>query len=655
MERVKAIVEYASELQPEEREKFLQQVGKEDPDLLVKVRLRLDQSQADTVELPPPPQPAPGEPINVIFAANDLVAGRYRVVRFIAKGGMGEVYEVEDLELHSHVALKTISLKSAARPNALEMFRREILLARQVTHPNVCRIYDIGHHDHTQHGDVLFLTMELLQGETLAQHIAARGPLTKEEALPLLQQMIHALSAAHRLNIAHRDFKSGNVLLCEKIGSSGSGPVAGSATAPTSDLRETHPASGPSSGAKASSGEGSGAAANSLATDGSKANRGSAAAPRQKFTVKVTDFGLARSVDGLETTLHGEVLGTPDYMAPEQFRGQSSMASDIYSLGVVIYEMFTAELPHRSSSGAAKPDGKPSAAMEKIPAEWRPVVKKCMAYEPADRYATADDVWSALSGEKTRETKDKTLLGLARRTVAAVAIAIIAVIGLTAWLERDRIQRFFNPPAEPKHIAVLPFHNVGDDPANQAFCDGVAYSLSSKLSQLGRFQQDFWVIPADDARSVRNSDDAYRKLNADMVITGSVERTNSGAVVTINLVDARKRKQLASRVVTASMGSLDSLQDSTWESAANMIDLQVPRAAAGAACQAGHEATWCLRFLCPRTGLRPARAFGLTRTGQCHPDVHEGAGKGRQVRTRLRGTRTSLRAEVLLHEGPAMG
>jgi serine/threonine-protein kinase len=589
MERVKAIVDYISGLQPEEQEKFLSRISTEQPELVLQVRMQLnqskknaDQAQADTVELPQTPEGAARtEPVKYIFAPGDLIAGRYRVIVPIAKGGMGEVYEVEDLDLHSRVALKTISLKSAARPGAVEMFRREINLARQVTHPNVCRIYDIGRHEHPEHGELHFLTMELLHGKTLGQRIRTEGTLTKEESLPLLHQMVQALGAAHRLNIAHRDFKSGNVILCEPPAVPGSGPVAGPVAKPPSGSRHeatTEPRPTPSADAASDPGSAVPSAEASGSPGPPSGTPPSSGSSTRGVVVKVTDFGLARSVDGLETTVHGEVWGTPDYMAPEQFHGQSSIASDIYSLGVVMYEMLTGKLPHRSSTGSKTPDGKPSAAMEKIPPEWRPVVKKCMAFEPGDRYKTVDEVWAALNGEKRADVQRKTVFGLAPRTWATMAAALVVVLGLTAWLERDRIHNFLNPPLEPKHIAVLPFHNVGDDPANQAFCDGVAYSLSSKLSQLEQFQQNVWVIPADDARTVHSADEAYRKLNADLVLTGSMERTTTGAVLTINLVDAKNHKQLASRVVTASMGTLDNLQDSTWESAASMINLKVKSA-----------------------------------------------------------------------------
>ena len=516
MERVKAIFDYISDLQPEERESALNQVCSEDPELRERIQKLLDQSQADTVPLPPP-EATPGttQPIEFIFAPGDFIAERYRVIRAIAKGGMGEVYEVDDTELGNHVALKTINMKSAARPGALDMFKREISIARQVTHPNVCRIFDLGHHTHPVHGELIFLTMEMLHGDTLAGRIRRKGPMTREEALPIVQQMVSALAAAHSLNIVHRDFKSANVILVET--GSGSGQV-----------------------------------------------------------VKVTDFGLARSLDGMETTVHGEVWGTPDYMAPEQFHGQFSSATDIYAFGVVLYEMFSGKLPHRSSTGSNRPDGKPGAAFSAIPADWRPVVKKCMAFEPEDRYASIGEVWDALKGRSPFDDHRQRLLGLKRSTTfALLALVLVCVAAPAAWLNRERIERLFDPLPAQKHIAVLPFENIGNDAANAAFSEGVGETLTSKLSQLERYQKSFWVVPFSDAKNIHSIDDAYRKLNANLVVTGSIQQTPNGCDLTVNLVDAKSHRQLSSRVVTASVGNLDILQDRLWESVADMVDLQV--------------------------------------------------------------------------------
>jgi len=207
-----------------------------------------------------------------LFAPGTTLAGRYRLARFIAAGGMGEVYEAEDLVLGAKVALKTIGPDVAGHDQAMERFRRETLLARRVTHPNVCRIFDLGHHSSAALGpDVTFLTMEMLSGETLRQRLLARGPLGVAEALPVIAQMAAGLTAAHRAGVIHRDFKSANVMLVPS----------------------------PSGGE-----------------------------PR----VVVTDFGLASATaDNLDSiTDSWQIVGTPAYVAPEQIEDrQHALAADV--------------------------------------------------------------------------------------------------------------------------------------------------------------------------------------------------------------------------------------------------------------------------------------------------------------------------------------
>src|SRR5262245_21058912 len=141
-----------------------------------------------------------------------LAAGRFRVLRFVAEGGRGQVYEAEDVELGERVALKTVRAEIAADERATERFRREIQLARRVTHPNVCRTFDVFRHEGPD-GAVAFLTMEMLPGETLTERLHRVGRLTEDEARRLFAQMAAGLAAAHRVGIVHRDFKPGNVVL----------------------------------------------------------------------------------------------------------------------------------------------------------------------------------------------------------------------------------------------------------------------------------------------------------------------------------------------------------------------------------------------------------------------------------------------------------
>ena len=145
------------------------------------------------------------------FDTGEVLAGRYRIVRFIAEGGMGQVFEARDELLGEAVALKTIRPDVLERPATAERFRREIQLARKVTHPNVCRVFDVA-----RHRDTDFLTMELLAGETLASRIRRDGALAPALALPIIRDLASALDAAHAAGVVHRDFKSHNVMLTGK-------------------------------------------------------------------------------------------------------------------------------------------------------------------------------------------------------------------------------------------------------------------------------------------------------------------------------------------------------------------------------------------------------------------------------------------------------
>src|SRR5262245_28440617 len=146
-----------------------------------------------------------------------VLASRYRIVSFLGRGAVGEVYEAEDLELGGKIAVKVLRPDIADDERVLQRFKREIQLARRVTHPNVCRVFDLVHH-HGEEGagapaERVFLTMELLRGETLEQRLARRGRLSTAEALPVIGHIAGALEAAHANGVVHRDLKSGNVFL----------------------------------------------------------------------------------------------------------------------------------------------------------------------------------------------------------------------------------------------------------------------------------------------------------------------------------------------------------------------------------------------------------------------------------------------------------
>ena len=284
------------------------------------------------------------------FKEGDLLADRFKIVRFIDRGGMGDVYEAEDVYLHMQVAIKAIRPDLLDVPGFQERFKREVKLAKEVAHRNVCRVYDMHP---VPGGEVLFVSMELLVGETLALRLKRPDRITGEEAVELIRQMAAALGAIHDKGILHRDFKPENVVLVE---------------------------------------------GNSPGT----------------LLVKVTDFGLAfrpasrRSGSGALTT-QNLILGTPEYMSPEQAQPpdqqrELTRASDIYSLGLVIYEMLTGNRPLEAVTPwgtvqrrIAETIPSPKTFVRGLRGEWEDFILKCLDREPRLRYQNVREIEDALA------------------------------------------------------------------------------------------------------------------------------------------------------------------------------------------------------------------------------------------------------------------
>jgi serine/threonine protein kinase/Tfp pilus assembly protein PilF len=301
IELVEQLFEAALALQPEEREAFLQQACGHGEELQQTVEALLveDANAGSLLEHPPfalltqavmsPGRtltgneallpPAPGR-----FKPGQVLLDRFVIVRFIAKGGMGEVYEAEDSFLQGvHVALKAILPQIAADPALQQRFEREVLFAREVSHQNLCPIHDIFHAEQPP-ANFLFLTMKLLPGETLAARLRRNKPISIPEGLAILKQMAAGLAALHAAGIIHRDIKPNNIIL-----------------------------------------DGAGS----------------------QVRLWITDFGLARANEA-DASLSGKglVAGTPDYMAPELYQGRPpSQASDLFALGMVLHETFTGQKP----------------------------------------------------------------------------------------------------------------------------------------------------------------------------------------------------------------------------------------------------------------------------------------------------------------------
>ncbi len=327
----------------------------------------------------------------------EILCERFEILRVIGEGGMGRVYEARDLELGVRLALKTIRPDISSDPRTIELFKHEIQLARQVTHPNVCRIFDLERHK-SGTSQVTFLTMELLEGETLENRIKRDGPMNIEQALPLVRQIVDGLSAIHEMAVIHRDFKPSNVL---------------------------------------------------LATSGAKTR------------AVISDFGLARAkalAVGSESAAGSRNLtslaGTPAYMAPEQLLGGPiSPATDIYALGLVLYKMLEGRLPYSaeteiiaSASGIAGQPSAPRVHSPGLDTAWERAITRCLEVDPALRFQSAGELLAAVderangsfailrSASDATETLPVDPATVRRRRIRSIAswtLGAIALLGIS--------------------------------------------------------------------------------------------------------------------------------------------------------------------------------------------------------------------------------
>ena len=288
------------------------------------VRHAAPESDRTLVTPAPTPDAAPGT-----LTPGRSLGGRYSIVRMLGEGGMGAVYEARDLELDRVVALKVIRPEYANQTEILNRFKQELILARQITHKNVVRIFDLG-----QAEGIRYITMEFVQGQDLHTMMTTGHPFTIADNVRTIKDTCRALEAAHAEGVVHRDLKTHNILI-ETGGRTG-----------------------------------------------------------------VMDFGIARSMQDSGLTSTGTLMGTPAYMSPEQAKGEKiDTRSDLFSLGVIFYELLTGKPPYESESMLGlllkRVQERPRPPIEvnnKIPQALSDVVLKCLAVERDQRYQTAGEV-----------------------------------------------------------------------------------------------------------------------------------------------------------------------------------------------------------------------------------------------------------------------
>ncbi len=365
----------------------------------------------------------PSTPADGRFAPGTVLDRRYRIIGLLGRGGMGEVYRADDLVLGQPVALKFLPDEIAARPERIAGFRAEVSVARTISHPNVCRVYDIGEFEGHP-----FISMEYIDGEHLSSLLRRIGRLPYDTGVDMARQLCAGLAAAHDKGVLHRDLKPANVMI-----------------------------------------------------DG-------------RGKVRLLDFGLAAII---EDSASQALAGTPAYMAPELFdRQPSTIQSDIYALGLVLYEMFAGRPAFRAATvgdmARLHHESIPTS-LSRILSDADPVVERviqrCLAKRPDERPSAALAVAAALPGGDplaaalaAGETPSPALvaaaggigaiqppIGLA--CVAGILAGLIAVVLLSARTQAVRYAPFDKPPAVLADQAASMVRRLGypDAPADTAF------------------------------------------------------------------------------------------------------------------------------------------------------------------------------------------
>jgi eukaryotic-like serine/threonine-protein kinase len=436
--------------------------------------------------------------------------GHYRILRLLGAGGMGRVYLAEDLKLGREVALKVLPEEFASDESRMRRFVREAKAASALSHPNVAQIYEVGEDNGTS-----FITMEFVEGESLADKLVS-GPLDAETTLDIALQLADALDEVHAHGISHRDLKPSNVIIS----------------------RRGH--------------------------------------------VKLVDFGLARFDTGASDadtksptaslTTPGLIVGSVPYMSPEQALGRKSdHRSDIFSLGVLLYELTTGQRPFRGETDTEIIDnivhGAPVAVARlnyKVSPELERIIRKCLEKNPEDRYQSARELLVDLRNLRRDSSGARTphaLRKLPRRALIISGTAVcVLVIAVVVGIRRPARTA---PVAGTQvvSVAVLPFVNTTSDPQTEYLSDGISETLINSLSQLPQIR----VIARTTSFRFRgrelNPQSIGRELKVGALLTGKITQLGKTLVVQADLIDTRDGTELWGDRYSRNFSDIFAIQD----------------------------------------------------------------------------------------------
>lgn len=436
-------------------------------------------------------------PAGITATSDDLgtgtvLAGRYEILQMLGRGGMGAVYKARDKELDRIVALKLIRPELARSPEILRRFKQELILARQVTHKNVIRIFDLGHAD-----GIKFITMEFVEGQDLRALLLERGKFPPDEAARIMFQICRALEAAHAERVIHRDLKPQNIML------------------------------------------------------------------DRNGRVYVMDFGIARSAYLPGMTQTGALIGTPEYMSPEQARGEDlDERSDIFSLGVIFYELLTGKSPYASDTPLStlwkrmqEPARPPSQLEPSLPAALNAVVVKALEIEPAERFGSAREmaqqleIWLGPSAESSTiflQEPRGTMYWKLTSAALGILLALAVVFGAFVWKGQGNAV----PGHAPVTVLVADFANATGDSVFDETLEpplGVALEDASFINSFSRNQAKKIAVQLQPGASSLEETTARLvgvREGINFVVAGLVEKKGTGYEVQARTLEPGSGKVL---------------------------------------------------------------------------------------------------------------
>ncbi len=538
---IESICNSALDVPPGERKAFVAEACAGDDELKEDVD-RLLAKQRDATGLHPVPepektveQPAPddqGESCRdavqtAASAGGDmLVGGRigpYQILEFIGAGGMGEVYRVCDTRLNRVAALKILPANMATDEDRVRRFSREARASSTLAHPNIATIYDVG-----QCGDIHFIAMEFVEGQTLAAKIAS-GPLDTGEILEVALHVCDALDAAHSKGVIHRDIKPTNIMVTTR----GQVKVLDFGLA--------------------------------------------------KMTRPVAQTDSKEDISTQSSNAPGAVRGTVQYMSPEQALGHDlDCRSDIFSFGVTMYEMATGRKPFSGSSANEIIDRIIHTLPEAIarfnydtPQQLEYVIRKCMQKDPGRRYQSTGEVLVDLKNLKRDIDSGSIATELTAprprhrfRRIAFVSVAAAACLAAVIYF----LARSDKPSAA---LAILPFANVSADPNAEFVTDGLTEGLINDLSQV----PNLTVIARNTVFQYKGEEHDLREVGKQLavqfVLTGRVLLQNDNLSVRVELVEVRKNRQIWGERYETKLSDLVGIQEAISRETADRLQLSL--------------------------------------------------------------------------------